>query len=172
MTALEQIYKKAVEAPRVAPGHQEMKMQLVKILGLQSQVDAALGNVLVLDEHIKHLEDKRSGYAGFILKFKKELSDEYSKYSKMQNEVGRAESDLAGEGKDQPHITAADEKAPHADEMQERSRSPSIGRGKGRAGPNSTARTMTSRRTENTGSHTPPAAGKVEPRNGGLSPGF
>ena len=43
----------ADSAPKVAPGHQEMKMQLVKILGL--------------DEHIQHLQSKRTGYEAFIL---------------------------------------------------------------------------------------------------------
>ena len=169
-SALEDIYRKAVAAPSVAPGHQEMKMQLVKILGLQSQVDAALGNVLVLDEHIQHLENKRSGYAGFILKFKKELGDEYAKYAKMQEDCKK---EVASEGGLMVQIDGGSLQQEAV--LLERARSPSIGRGKGRAGASSTTRVVASNpgpEVTEVARGGPAAASKVEPRGGGFGPGF
>ena len=141
-SALEEIYRKAVAAPRVAPGHQAMKMQLVKILGLQSQVDAALGNVLVMNEHIAHLESKRSGYSAFILKFKKELGDEYAVYAKMQEDSVQKAADQEGSLAGQTGVTSLQQEA----DPSQRSRSPSIGRGKRKSGASSTTRFVAAHR--------------------------
>ena len=72
---IEQAYRKAFVQGSSAPLPSQLREQAVKTLRLQARVDTALGNVLVLDEQICQLTDKRAGFATMVQQFREELEE-------------------------------------------------------------------------------------------------
>ena len=73
--SIEQAYRKAFVQGSSAPLPSQLREQTVKTLRLQARVDTALGNVLVLDEQIRQLTDKRAGFATMVQQFREELEE-------------------------------------------------------------------------------------------------
>ena len=72
---IEQAYSLAFVQGSSAPLPSQLREQAVKTLRLQARVDTALGNVLVLDEQIRQLTDKRAGFATMVQQFREELEE-------------------------------------------------------------------------------------------------
>ena len=80
---IEQAYSLAFVQGSSAPLPSQLREQAVKTLRLQARVDTALGNVLVLDEQIRQLTDKRAGFATMVQQFREELEEANLKLERL-----------------------------------------------------------------------------------------
>ena len=80
---IEQAYSLAFVQGSSAPLPSQLREQAVKTLRLQARVDTALGNVLVLDEQIRQLTDKRAGFATMVQQFREELEEANLKLDRL-----------------------------------------------------------------------------------------